>query len=223
MALCPACLLKKQPTTFAKFPTKDYLHIRKNKFNPKPKKDEKTLLLRIGRNRIAPSRFGPETRRNVCRRFARRHHRSASINGVSASATTFGFAPEFGYFVADRLRLSGSIAYNLTSSGDTSHALTIGPSVAYYVRLCDRFYYTPEAGIGFAYASAYGANGYGFATGLKFGAFEFRPASHCGISFSLLSLQYTYLSYSSGGYSASGNNVQFDFGVSPTIGFKYYF
>lgn len=148
---------------------------------------------------------------------------SASIAGISASATTFGFAPEFGYFVADRLRLSGSIAYNLTSSGDTSHALTIGPSVAYYVRLCDRFYYTPEAGIGFAYASAYGANGYGFATGLKFGAFEFRPASHCGISFSLLSLQYTYLSCSSGGYSASGNNVQFDFGVSPTIGFKYYF
>lgn len=157
---------------------------------------------------------------------------SASIDGVSASATTFGFAPEFGYFVADRLRLSGSIAYNLTSSGDTSHALTIGPSVAYYVRLCDRFYYTPEAGIGFAYASAYGAvgsvavgsvaNGYGFATGLKFGAFEFRPASHCGISFSLLSLQYTYLSCSSGGYSESGNNVQFDFGVSPTIGFKYY-
>lgn len=148
---------------------------------------------------------------------------SASIDGFSASATTFGFAPEFGYFVADRLRLSGSIAYNLTSSGDTSHALTIGPSVAYYVRLCDRFYYTPEADIGFAYASAYGANGYGFATGLKFGAFEFRPASHCGISFSLLSLQYTYLSYSSGGHSASGNNVQFDFGVSPTIGFKYYF
>lgn len=102
---------------------------------------------------------------------------SASIDGISASATSFGFAPEFGYFVADRLRLSGSIAYNLTSSGDTSHALTIGPSVAYYVRLCDRFYYTPEAGIGFAYASAYGANGYGFATGLKFGAFEFRPAS----------------------------------------------
>ena len=64
---------------------------------------------------------------------------SASIDGISASATTFGFAPEFGYFVADRLRLSGSIAYNLTSSGDTSHALTIGPSVAYYVRLCDRF------------------------------------------------------------------------------------
>lgn len=67
------------------------------------------------------------------------------------------------------------------------------------------------------------ATTFGFATGLKFGAFEFRPASHCGISFSLLSLQYTYLSYSSGGYSASGNNVQFDFGVSPTIGFKYYF
>lgn len=152
MALCPACLLKKQPTTFAKFPTKDYLHIRKNKFNPKPKKNEKTLLLRIGRNRIAPGRFGPDEM--YVGGSLGVTTASASIDGVSASATTFGFAPEFGYFVADRLRLSGSIAYNLTSSGDTSHALTIGPSVAYYVRLCDRFYYTPEAGIGFAYASA---------------------------------------------------------------------
>lgn len=223
MALCPACLLKKQPTTFAKFPTKDYLHIRKNKFNPKPKKDEKTLLLRIAA--IVSLQVASAQKRGEMYVGGSLGvtTASASIDGISASATSFGFAPEFGYFVADRLRLSGSIAYNLTSSGDTSHVLTIGPSVAYYVRLCDRFYYTPEAGIGFAYASAYGANGYGFATGLKFGAFEFRPASHCGISFSLLSLQYTYLSYSSGGYSASGNNVQFDFGVSPTIGFKYYF
>lgn len=223
MALCPACLLKKQPTTFAKFPTKDYLHIRKNKFNPKPKKNEKLFfcaLAAIVSLQVASAQKRGEMYVGGSLGVTTA---SASIDGISASATTFGFAPEFGYFVADRLRLSGSIAYNLTSSGDTSHALTIGPSVAYYVRLCDRFYYTPEAGIGFAYASAYGANGYGFATGLKFGAFEFRPASHCGISFSLLSLQYTYLSYSSGGYSASGNNVQFDFGVSPTIGFKYYF
>ena len=68
---------------------------------------------------------------------------SISIDGSSASQTTFGFAPEFGYFASDRLRVGGSIGYQLISSdGETTHGLTAGPSLAYYVRLCDRFYYT---------------------------------------------------------------------------------
>ena len=64
---------------------------------------------------------------------------SISIDGSSASQTTFGFAPEFGYFASDRLRVGGSIGYQLISSdGETTHGLTAGPSLAYYVRLCDR-------------------------------------------------------------------------------------
>ena len=41
---------------------------------------------------------------------------SISIDGSSASQTTFGFAPEFGYFASDRLRVGGSIGYQLISS-----------------------------------------------------------------------------------------------------------
>lgn len=59
---------------------------------------------------------------------------SISIDGSSASQTTFGFAPEFGYFASDRLRVGGSIGYQLISSdGETTHGLTAGPSLAYYV------------------------------------------------------------------------------------------
>lgn len=88
---------------------------------------------------------------------------SISIDGSSASQTTFGFAPEFGYFASDRLRVGGSIGYQLISSdGETTHGLTAGPSLAYYVRLCDRFYYTPQLAVGFAFASTDGTSGYGF-------------------------------------------------------------
>lgn len=147
---------------------------------------------------------------------------SLSDEGMSTTVTNFSFAPEFGYFVADRLRLSGTLAYGLTSAeNSTIHSLTIGPSLAYYVRLCDRFYYTPEFGLGFAFGSIDEINGCGFTTGLSFAAFEYKPSTHCGLSFSLVSLDYTYLSYSE--YNSSSNHVDFRFGISPTIGFKYYF
>lgn len=88
---------------------------------------------------------------------------SISIDGSSASQTTFGFAPEFGYFASDKLRIGGSIGYQLISAnGETTHGLTAGPSLAYYVRLCDRFYYTPQLAVGFAFASTDGTSGYGF-------------------------------------------------------------
>ncbi len=145
---------------------------------------------------------------------------SISIEGSSASQTTFGFAPEFGYFASDRLRIGGSIGYQLISSdGETTHGLTAGPSLAYYVRLCDRFYYTPQLAVGFAFASTDGTSGYGFDAGLSLGAFEIRPSAHIGLSVSLLTLDYSYLSYSGTGV----NGVSFQLGISPTVGFKYYF
>lgn len=147
---------------------------------------------------------------------------SVSFDGASVSTTNVGFAPEFGYFVADRLRIGASLAYNLASSdGATTHALTIGPSLAYYVKLCDRLYYTPEVGIGFAYSSTEGLSGYGVSAGLALGAFEFRASKRCGISVNLLSLEYAYQSYSDLG--AGSNTVVFQLGISPSVGFKYYF
>ena len=134
---------------------------------------------------------------------------SISIDGSSASQTTFGFAPEFGYFASDRLRVGGSIGYQLISSdGETTHGLTAGPSLAYYVRLCDRFYYTPQLAVGFAFASTDGTSGYGFDAGLSLGAFEIRPSAHIGLSVSLLTLDYSYLSYSGTGVTVSYTHLR---------------
>ncbi|MFR2608863.1 MAG: hypothetical protein ACLS97_07915 [Alistipes onderdonkii] len=73
--------------------------------------------------------------------------------------------------------------------------------------------------VGFAFASTDGTSGYGFDAGLSLGAFEIRPSSHIGLSIGLLTLDYSYLSYSGTGV----NGVSFQLGISPTVGFKYYF
>lgn len=147
---------------------------------------------------------------------------SVSTEGVSTSVTNFGIAPEFAYFVADRFRVGGSLAYNLASSdGQKTHTLTLGPSIAYYVRLGEHFYYTPELSLGFAYASTEGISGCGFAAGLALGALEFRPAPHWGVSLNLVSLQYATISYSD--LNISSNATEFQLGISPTVGIKFYF
>ncbi len=144
----------------------------------------------------------------------------AVASADSYTETTFQIAPEVGLFVANNLRVGGKIGYNLTAAeGLSSHTLTIGPNIAYYARLCDRLYYTPEFGIGFAYSSA---DGYGFSGvyfDLKLGALEFKATERCGIAVNLISLEYCHLSNDGVGANAVGFNL----GINPTIGFRIYF
>ena len=98
--------------------------------------------------------------------------------------------------------------------GITTTSISIDGSSASH-----RFYYTPQLAVGFAFASTDGTSGYGFDAGLSLGAFEIRPSAHIGLSVSLLTLDYSYLSYSGTGV----NGVSFQLGISPTVGFKYYF
>lgn len=150
-----------------------------------------------------------------------------SYENSTSTQTTFSFAPQAGVFVCNNLRLGGLLSYQLTNKGDiTTHALTIGPSLAYYVRLCERFYYTPEVSLGFAFESAKVYNesttGYGVGLGVSLGAFEFQPSSHWGIAFSLLSLDYSYLSYSDYDH-IDVSEVDFKLGIKPSVGLRYYF
>lgn len=144
----------------------------------------------------------------------------ATNTDSSKTLTTFSLTPEVGHFIEKNVRLGLSLGYGYSSGGErTAHALTIGPTLAYYVRLCDRFYYTPELAFAFAYTSSRGINNYGFAAGLAVGAFEFQPSSRWGISLSLVSLDYSYLTHN----GMAGDNLNFQFGINPSVGLKYYF
>jgi hypothetical protein len=70
---------------------------------------------------------------------------------------------EFGYFIADnvRLALALGVPYSstpVTQSGNTwlrrnTLGFQINPNIAYYVRLADNFYYTPEIGFSYQFGS----------------------------------------------------------------------
>ena len=69
----------------------------------------------------------------------------------------FGIGVELAYFAKDNLRLGVALGMPYTTSpidyenGDWKKVRTIGfsfnPNISYYVKLADKFYYTPEFGI----------------------------------------------------------------------------
>ena len=141
---------------------------------------------------------------------------SIGIDGDSAVAAGFGIQPEFGYFVADKLKLGVSLGYGIDSG---MHTFTLMPNISYYARLCDGLYYTPGLELGFAMGASEGFVVPGFGLSAHLFTLEFRPSEHFGFSANLLSLNFVALT--SGGATVSV--VDFNLGMSPTVGFKYYF
>ena len=133
----------------------------------------------------------------------------AGDGGVGAG---FMIQPEFGGFVADKCRLGVSIGYAISGG---VHSLTACPNFAYYVRLCDKVYYTPGIEAGFAMAISGGAYP-GLGVGLQMFSLEFRPTKHFGFTANLVSLNFVALAH-------AGSTINFDLGINPTFGVKYYF
>lgn len=79
-----------------------------------------------------------------------------TTNPLTTSLNVMG---EFGYFIADKIRLAMAVGVPFSSSPTTKSGNTwlrnnvvgvqVNPNIAYYVKLADNFYYTPE--IGFSY------------------------------------------------------------------------
>ncbi len=157
-----------------------------------------------------------------------------STTDKAPAATTFTISPSFGYFVADNLRVSVSLSYGLESqkSGDTRNntsTFLVGPEVAYYIRLADRLYYTPELGIyGGVASEAYktgsvkeSVNMGAFGIGLNIVQVEFRPTEKLGFSVNVMGLNYVNMSKKIDGVNVSANVLDFNFDASLAV--RYYF
>lgn len=170
---------------------------------------------------------------------------SVTVKGDGTpSTTTFTLNGEFGYFFADNWRISGSLGYGLVSNPDRKvddkwlrdnvNMFSIGPSVAYYLNIVGDLYYTPEFGFGAYFGnvktdltkSSVQRNGLaGFGFGFHIGQFEFRPSDHFGFSVNVLSFDYAYTKLKgddSDDYSTT-SAVQYNIGIQPSFGVKYYF
>ena len=87
---------------------------------------------------------------------------SSSADGYATSektpfGTSFEIGGDYAYFIADNTRLGLGVSFPLSSSPiekvngkwlkDKTTEFEVNPNVAYYVKLADRFYYTPEIGM----------------------------------------------------------------------------
>lgn len=139
---------------------------------------------------------------------------SVGEGNYSVSAVKFSLTPEFSYFVADNFRLGAELSFS-TSEGIS--LFTIQPTFAYYVKLVDKLYYTPEFKIGGGFAAGEDYSTGLFAFGLDIFALEYMPTKNLGISMSLVNLNYNLL--------PEGPISTFNFALlsSPEVGFRYYF
>lgn len=134
---------------------------------------------------------------------------SYSISEDQPLASSFSIGVEYGCFATDNFRLSiaAQIPYSSTpTSKDNNEWLnnsTIGfainPNIAYYVRISERFYYTPELGAFFEFGNykqelssneSYTTQYSGWGTYLTLIAFEFRVNEKIAIGTSIGNISY---------------------------------
>lgn len=75
--------------------------------------------------------------------------------------TSFSIGAEYAYFAAKNFRLALAASYGLSSEPKEKYnnkwyrtnvnVFNLNPNIAYYVKIVDKFYYTPEVGVSFGF------------------------------------------------------------------------
>ena len=173
---------------------------------------------------------------------------SLSDGGHSTSVsmplpTRIGFGVEYGYFVVDNLKLGMSMSVPLTSTPveevdgkwlkDKASGFAINPNVAYYVRLADRFYYTPEVGVSVNFGSlkeqlskseTYKTPFWGWDVYANLLALEFRVSEKIAIGAIVSGISYGSAIYTNVDTEAKATINQFKFDLNnSSVHFRFYF
>ena len=130
---------------------------------------------------------------------------------------------EFAFFPLDNWRFAFAIGIPFYASPDQEYAsgweydyimaVTFNPNVAYYVRLTDHLYYTPEVGIKYEYGkesdsfssifSRTTPSYWGITAGVNLFGLEYRVSEKIAISVGISSIYYTFARESGSQYSSS--------------------
>lgn len=125
--------------------------------------------------------------------------------GFALESTVFEIGAGFTYFVVDNLGVSLDATY--TANG--GNAVTLTPSVSYFVPIASNFYYTPTLGFDFVIQ-----NPFTFGINLSFIGFEYRLNDLLAFDFSLGNLA----------FATDKNENDFSIGVNNggNIGVRFY-
>ena len=149
---------------------------------------------------------------------------------------TLHLAPGLHCFAADYFRIGLQMELTTQSQKDennnteSSNCLCVGPICSYYFQIADKFYFTPEIGLFFAYTNykwtenhvIHNSKENGFDVEIRPVMLEFRPTDHFGFSASLLGVGFAHLT-SKDFPDEKSNQFVFNIGINPSIGLKYYF
>lgn len=153
-----------------------------------------------------------------------------SASQSSPLTTSFTGQAEFGYFIADNVRLAMCIGVPFTSTpisksgGTWLKSKTIGfqinPSAAYYVKMADHLYYTPEVGFSYGFgtynedltlSTTYKANYSGWDIYANILALEFQVNPKFAIGVVVGAFAYSHVKIEDKSSSAYVRNNQFQF------------
>ena len=166
-----------------------------------------------------------------------------SVSVDQPLSTSFSFGVEYGYFVADNIRLAMAMSLPSFSSPfeevdgkwlkDKESSFVINPNVAYYLRLADRLYYTPEVGVSVSFGSlkeqlskseTYKTPFWGWDVYANLLALEFRVSEKIAIGALIGAISYGSVIYTNvdTDYKAAINQFDFDLNNS-RVQFRFYF
>lgn len=166
----------------------------------------------------------------------------AAYSDASGIAWGASLSTEVGYFVFKNWKVALSAGYSYQQQGVESsavgpmigvHIVLLGPSISYYVKLAKGLYYTPEAGVYYAWGGARQLHSeYNFHTSLRgfqlaasLFALEFRPTDKLGISLSLAGFTggQVVSPQEDGAYRMGTQNVDILLNSVGSVGLRFYF
>ena len=134
---------------------------------------------------------------------------SSTQAAQAPSDTKFGLQGEFAYFVADNIRLSFAVGLPYVSSPtqkvgsiwlrDNQTGVSFNPNAAYYYKIAEGVYYTPEVGLSFGFGNRSSQESTSSTTHLKvkswelylqFISFEFRVNERLALGVAAGTLSY---------------------------------
>lgn len=123
-------------------------------------------------------------------------------------------APEYGQFFSDNWRFA--IKFSLSNAQVLAFGATFEPRVAYYVKLADNMYYTPELMVGVGYFPL--TAGAVVCAGADLFALEFRLKEKVALTMSIASL--TYNCFLRG--EDTTHDINLNLGAMPELGVRVY-
>lgn len=151
--------------------------------------------------------------------------------------SVFDTYAEVGYFIDDNFRLSMSLGLPFSStahkfentdrnSKESSSSFIINPNAAYYIKLTDKIYYTPEFGVGINIGitddkiSADDSRLYNINAYISFLSFEMKVTNNFSVALNSGHLTYGVYSFIN---KLDTNYLDFNFLASNQVALRWYF